>query len=357
MTDMIYYAHAMPGVEQIAWLEIRDKFPGATFVEYLFAKDQNGIVLWKSGRNENVADLLKLRTTEDVFVQVVPLQKLSRDWQDLRVVEQLFQHSTMLAQAVKMKQGQARKVRYRVISRKSGDHQYRRKDFQEACIKGIEKQVGRHWELVDDNADIEIWANILGSTLLCGLRLSDRTMRHRPYRVVNLPAALRPSVAAAMVRLTEPDPTDVFLDPMCGSGTILAERMLFAPYTAVLGGDSSAGSVQASVKNLNTIQKPFTVRRWDACQLPLDANSIDKAATNLPFGKQIGSIQEVKRLYPCFFAELERVLKPNAYATVLSSEYELVKSSLRQRAKLQIITGYSIAVLGQWGRLYILKKS
>jgi 23S rRNA G2445 N2-methylase RlmL len=350
-----YYAHTMPGCEEIAWLEIRTRFSTAKFDGYLFVKDQNGIVRWND--NVRTPDLLALRTTEDVFVQATPLAKLSRDWRDLRQIEQLFRQTELLRDAVNLCSGSRKQFTYRVVSRKSGNHQYRRKDFEEACIKGVEGRHQRNWKLVDDHADVEIWANIIGSTLLCGVRLSDRTMRHRPYQVVSRPASLRPSVAAAMVWLTDPSQHDVFVDPMCGSGTILAERMLAAPYQAVRGGDISVESVRAATENLSSLQQPFQVEQWDACALPLDTDSVHKAATNLPFGKQIGSPDELRRLYPCFFRELGRVLQPGGIATVLSSEYELVKDTIRQLPALRIITGYSIAVLGQWGRLYIIQKA
>ena len=60
---------------------------------------------------------------------------------------------------------------------------------------------------------------------MCGLRLSDRTMRHRTYKLEHRPASLRPTMAAAMVRLAEIKPPHVVLDPMCGAGTILAEHL------------------------------------------------------------------------------------------------------------------------------------
>jgi tRNA (guanine6-N2)-methyltransferase len=371
----VLYAQTMPGVEQIAWLEIRDRFPNASLVDFLFAKDQNGIVLWEDNpstvaaniRQGADAELLKLRTTEDVFVLVAPITKVTRDWGDLRLVADLLHESGLLGAAIQMKSGphataniksgDRRTFSYRVISRKSGNHQYRRKDFEEACIKGIARRYGSRAQLVDDNAEIEIWANILGSTFVCGLRLSDASMRHRAYKVANLPASLRPSVAAAMVWLTNPQPEDVFLDPMCGSGTLMAERMLMGPYAELWGGDLSPDSLKAARQNLDTLGQPYTLRKWDAAALPLDDASVDKAATNLPFGKQIGSATEIKSLYPQFFKELARVLKPSGRATVLSSEYELIKRAVRQAAGLEILTGYSIAVLGQWGRVYIIEKS
>lgn len=350
----VYYAHTMPGCEEITWLEIRARLPDAKLIDRLFVKDQNGIVIWRD--TASLADLLGLRTTEDIFTLAVPITQLSRDWKDLRTIADLLETSTLLGEAVSMKARGKPKLIYRVISRKSGEHQYRRKDLEEACIHGIARGPGRRWKLVEDDSDIEVWANILGSTFLCGVRLSERTMRHRAYQVVNLPAALRPSVAAAMVWLTHPAPTDRFVDPMCGSGTILAERMLAAPYAEVRGGDIAPQSVEAATENLNTLHQPFRVEAWDARKLPLAAASVDKLSTNLPFGKQISSPAEIRRLYPAFFGEVSRVLKPGGLATVLSSEYELIKTTLRQQPLLEIQTGYSIATLGQWGRLYIIKK-
>src|SRR5437588_40852 len=75
---------------------------------------------------------------------------------------------------------------------------------------------------------VEFWLTIDGATAVCGLRLSDKTMRHRTYKGEHLPASLRPTVAAAMVRLAEARAGQVVLDPTCGAGTILAEQFLAA---------------------------------------------------------------------------------------------------------------------------------
>jgi tRNA (guanine6-N2)-methyltransferase len=237
-----------------------------------------------------------------------------------------------------------------------GQHQYRRADLEEAVIKGLKRRFGGHWLLVEEGADLEVWVNLLGARLLCGLRLSDRTMRHRGYQRIHLPASLRPSVAAAMVLLTEPDTGDTFLDPMCGSGTLLAERMLAGPYQQVLGGDLDARHVEAARQNLSGLGRRWHVSQWDARQLPLAAASIDAVATNPPFGKQIGSRQEIALLYPAFIAEVARVLKPGGRAAILSSQYALLKEAVRQQRCLQIVRGYSVAVLGEWGRIYLLSR-
>ncbi|MEM7336847.1 MAG: RNA methyltransferase, partial [Chloroflexota bacterium] len=61
-----FYAQTMPGIEDIAWLEIKSQLARVKFGEKLFAKDQNGLVLFDY--QGDTADLLNLRTTEDLFV-------------------------------------------------------------------------------------------------------------------------------------------------------------------------------------------------------------------------------------------------------------------------------------------------
>ncbi|MBN1659968.1 MAG: RNA methyltransferase [Anaerolineae bacterium] len=350
----VYYAQTMPGFEQIAWLEIRKRFPHATLIETLFVKDQNGIVVFRFDGNPD--RLLDLRTAEDVFAEIASMSELSRDWRDLRLIANEIDRSCLLQPVTLPRARTGRTLTYRVISRKVGNHQYRRMDLEAAVVKGVERKLGKKWTLVEDDADIEIWANVLGSRLLCGVRLSDRTMRHRSYRVASLPAALRPSVAGAMVFLIEPCPADVFLDPMCGTGTLIAERLLVADGATILGGDIAHRALAASALNAVQLGKPCTVCCWDACRLPLAAASVDKVAVNLPFGKQIGTRQEIEALYPRFFCELERLLKAGGRAVVLSAEFELVKQALRVAPALHIDHGYSVAVLGQWARLYLVRR-
>jgi len=47
-------------------------------------------------------------------------------------------------------------------------------------------------------------------------------------------------------------------------------------------------------------------------------------------------------------------VRPGGRIVLLSSEFDLVKETVRQRPRLTITTGYSVAVLGTWGRIYII---
>lgn len=363
MTTPTFYAHTMPGIEEIAWLEIRERLPQARFVDKLFAKEQNGIVLFQY--DGSLQSLLQLRTTEDVFLVALTLDKVTRGWKDLYRLTNLIAQKIVFREAVdRVMQFQRDMARsgpptFRVISRLYGRHEYRRKDLEKSVVKGVKARYP-HWKLAKDNARLEIWVNMLGSRLICGLRLTDRTMRHRFKKVKELKASLRPSVAAAMIHLTEPQADDVFLDPMSGSGTLLMERRMSGPYRQLLGGDIDQSRARYSYLNVLKMRKErpssFSVHHLDGMYLPFAAGSIDKVAANLPFGKQIGSANQIARLYPAFFAEVARVLKGNGRAAILSSEYDVLKDAIRQQPRLTILTGYSISTLGQWGRIYIIRR-
>jgi predicted RNA methylase len=82
------------------------------------------------------------------------------------------------------------------------------------------------------------------------IRLTTRPLSARPWRVRSHPAAANASVAAAMVRLSEPRPGDKVANPMCGSGTILIERLLAAPAGGAVGVDLEPAAIEAARANL-----------------------------------------------------------------------------------------------------------
>lgn len=360
MAKAIFYAHTMPGVEDIAWLEIRKLIPYAKFVDKLFAKEKNGLVLFE--HDGPIQPMLGLRTTEDLFVMALSLDKISRGWKDLYQLTNLIARNAEFKAAVDLfmqfqrDTQQGGPLTYRIVRRTYGRYEFQPKDLERSIEKGLKSRYP-HWKLVhDEHARIEVWVNILGSRLIIGLRLTDSTMSQRFKKAKQLKTALRPSIAAAMIHLTEPEPDDVFLDPMSGSGTLLMERRMAGPYRQLLGGDNNATHANYSKLNVLKMRKerPFscTIHQLNGKSLPFADGSIDKVATSLPSVHR----NKLARLYPAFFAELARVLRENGRAVIFSSEYDLLKDAVRQQPKLTTLTGYSIATKKQWGRIYIIRR-
>jgi tRNA G10 N-methylase Trm11 len=143
---------------------------------------------------------------------------------------------------------------------------------------------------------------------------------------------------------------------MCGAGTILIERAHAGRYAQLLGGDIRAEALVVARANVGLRYKPIELSEWDARDLPLDAGSISAAAVNLPFGKQIGSAEENRSLYPTALRELERVLRPGARLVALSGDRRALDEALRRARGLARRQVYPVLVLGQAAGVYVIER-
>src|SRR5258706_4210307 len=111
-----------------------------------------------------------------------------------------------------------------------------------------------------------------GTWALIGVRLFDEPLSRRTYRVVNLRGALRPTVAAALVRIANQGRGRPRIwDPFCGSATILslaAERG-----HEVWGTEIDPHVVVAARANLATVQR--LVMYHNACAFATMAKTRD----------------------------------------------------------------------------------
>lgn len=356
-----YYAQTIPGVAEIAWLEIRQRLPAARFGEYLFAKEQHGLVTF--AYPGKIEDLQQLETAEDLFLEAVSLPKLTRGRRDLTVIRDTITKGESLGRAANqlMRWRQfSRPPSYRVVSRKFGRHEYGLKDVQKAVLQGMAARYPK-WTAVTEGAQVELNVELLGSHLLCGFRLSDGQKRKGRKLQQDGPEMIRPSLAAALILLTEPTPDDVLLDPLCDNGRLLFTRRLFGPYRRLIGADLTPEPLALARENLTTrrhgrLPDDIELHLWDYDRLPLADTAVDRVVAILPDSHQVGDEGELKRLYAGIFSEIARTLRPEGRAIILSREYDLVKESLRQRPLLEIQTGYSVKVGAQWGRIYIIKR-
>jgi 23S rRNA G2445 N2-methylase RlmL len=353
-----YIAHAQPGFEAIAAEEIAETLDGAVLRGTRAVADKNGMALFEYDGDPR--DLLALRTVEDVFAVVATLPRLPPTAAGLRLLRDAaaampVEPALRIARQLKPGRGGHGRLRFRVVARQVGQAAYRRVDAQVAVERAIAARADHHWRLAEEGA-LEFWLTLLPDEALLALRLSDERMRHRDYKLEHLPASLRPSAAAALVWLTRPAPDDVFLDPMCGAGTILIERAHAGRYVLLLGGDVREQALDVARGNIGPRYKPIELRHWDARALPIDAESITAAAVNLPFGKQIGSAEENRALYPAVLHELARVLRPGARLAALSGDRRTFDEALRRARGLARRATYPVLVLGQPAGVYAIER-
>src|SRR5262249_27490888 len=269
------YAVAFPGLEEVTADEITRDLGGQV------RKTGSGFVVFRIEPLD--AEVLKLRTTEDVFLLAWGTDQLTHRAVDLEKIERWTAKEPDWPRLLRLHHAIHPRPKgrptYRLVTQMSGKHVYFRKHAQEALAKGLAGHLPTSWRPAEENAAVEVWLTIQGSTAFCGLRLSTRQMRHRTYKVEHIPASLRPSVAAAMVRLGGIGPGMTVADPMCGAGTIVGELMEVlrarrGQGVKVLAGDCDRNAVRAADINLRRMPIDL-LARWDATRLPLADACLD----------------------------------------------------------------------------------
>lgn len=304
-------------------------------------------------------DLLGLRTVEDVFVSLGSL-RLSGQPVDLKALERASFWGGMLQQALKLWEDVAgrpavKRQVFRVVVQADDVawRRYRRSDLGLAAERALLARSS--WRLNREVAPLEIWLQQSGHDLMVGLRLSTGAMRQHGGREVERGAALRPSVAAAMVRLTHPADDDVFLDPMCGSGTLLLERAMAGRYRQLLGGDIDPEAVEATLANFGPRHQPRRIEQWDATKLPLEDGSVSKLVCNLPWGRQVSEQAALPSLYAGVLREAGRVLAPGGRMVLLTSEWKLLKQAIKKHPEFGLEqTIANVEILGRRADLFVL---
>jgi 23S rRNA G2445 N2-methylase RlmL len=319
------YAHVNPGLEAVAADEITRDLHGDV------KRTESGVVVFRL--KDITPAVLTLKTTEDVYLLAWGSDSLTYKATDLANIQKWTAKKPdwplllRLHHAIRPKT--KGKPNFHLVCQMEGTHGYRRVDALDAMADGLNGVIPAGWLPAEENAWFEIWLTIKGKTAVSGVRLTDRTMRHRTYKTEHVAASLRPSVAGAMARLAGIGPGMTVLDPMCGAGTILAEavslcesrRMRDVKY---LGGDIDPNAVFCAGQNLGNRGAPV-LTRWDSTELPLDRDSVDRIICNPPFGVQLLIPDDIEPLYEDAVKEWDRVLRPGGRAVVLVSEFDILR--------------------------------
>jgi len=245
-----------------------------------------------------------------------------------------------------------KRLRFRVVARMAGEHEFRRVDFQHAVERGFAERGDHSWRLGQDAADVEFWATMLEDEAILALRLSDERMRHRDYKVAHVPGSLRPSVAAAMAWLSRPADGDTVLDPLCGAGTVLIERALIGRYAMLFGSDRDPAMMRAARENIGPRYKPIELHPWEATAIPLPDGGVSAIITNLPWGIRHGSHDENRRLYPRLLAEFRRLARKDGRIVILTGETRLM-AEVSARAGFRPEQVLRVSILGAPAAIHV----
>lgn len=289
-----------------------------------------------------LAPLLGLRTVDDVFLKVdewdgLPpqrvglqhLQQRSEQWNLHRMLKILLRVRTIEPANI-----------FSVTVSFVGRRNYTAEEVKQAVAEGIHRRYRWEYFPEDQESPLNVRVFIEHEHVLVGVRVGARPLHRRAYKQVHLAGSLKPSVAAALLRFAGVKQGHVFLDAFCGAGTLAIEAAWLG--ADCLGGDLSPEALQAARANARLAGQAVEWCRLDATHLPFASRSIDRMASNLPWGRQVAVDSRLEDLYRAACAEMERVLVPQGRVVLLTSLPELVAF-----ARLRLIDRLEISLFGQ----------
>ncbi len=269
----------------------------------------------------SLATLCSLRTVDDVFLEIAT-------WRDIGQSRRSLARLRQLGACLDLHAAAACCARLRPVHMPPafsltvsfvGKRNYTSEEIKAVLAYEIErKHHGWTYQQDDRAADLNVRVFLEHDVAAVGVRLTKAALHDRWYQQVHLPAALKPSVAAALVLLAQTTSTTRVLDPCCGSGTILIEAALRG--AIVCGGDRSPRAVAAARANVAAAGVKASVHQWDTTALPIATAAMDLVITNLPWGRQVPVDEDLSSLYERIFAQMRRVLAPSGRLVVLTNE-------------------------------------
>lgn len=169
-----------------------------------------------------------------------------------------------------------------------------------------------------------------GWELMC--RVGNRPLGTRAWRKADFRGGLNAAVASAIVESSQPEREDSFCNLMCGSGTLMIERLLRRGADRVVGVDLSPGILAKARANVEAAGLADRVQliRATVEYVPLESERFDVVCADLPWGEALGDRQDNVDRYAFFLKESRRILKPGGRLLALTADPLSLRISEKQ---------------------------
>lgn len=293
--------------------------------------------------------LRSLRLAEDVFLEVAAAKRIERP-SDIQTLSGKLNRQTVL-DAISLKNavfpdgGPRKRPSYVCFVRQDRDHRVSRRRISQRVETSVAAAFPR-WRL-SDPADLEFWVFWARAATLA-LRLSDESFKYRGRPPPQRAAALRPTVAAAMVELAEIADGHAVLDPLCGTGTLLLEGSLRYPNARFVGSDRSSEATALAARRLGDRAE---IRQCELTALKHEPASFDRVISNLPWGRQfkIGDA-----LYTTGIETMLDWTAGGGLLVLLTPRSDLIEPTLRRLQARWKTT--RVLVQGSWASIHVIRK-
>ena len=188
------------------------------------------------------------------------------------------------------------------------------------------------------------------------LRLTPRPLSARAWRVCNLPGGLNAALGAVMVGLAEIGLDDRVFNPMCGSGTLLAETSFQNSSVKLTGCDLTPEALACSAQNVAAAGFTAELFEADATATGLPDGSVNVILSDPPWGDAVGTHRGQRGALSGLFRRMCPYRRAGyAVCAALTHEVKLLERLLKT-SEWQLKTQFKVFHGGHYPRVYLLKK-
>ncbi len=219
---------------------------------------------------------------------------------------------------------------FAVRAERVGTHEFTSLDVArvagDAVISRVRSRFGERPPVDLNHPNVIIAVDVMFDRLYVSVELGgDLSWHRRGYRVYEHPAALKPTLAYAMIVLSGMVDGEAILDPMCGGGTIPIEALLF--FESSRGYCTDFNSVHVRGAKLNAAAARVITRLEfgviDARMISKHFKRVDRIVLNPPYGIRLGNPRLIRELYTDFLKEAAKI--DFKRLVMITTEHEHVK--------------------------------
>lgn len=252
---------------------------------------------------------------------------------------------------------------FAVSTERFGEHEYTSMDLSrvigDAVISVVEEFYGRRPRVDLRNPSVIVHGFARENELIIGVLFTGPwSMHRRGYRVYDHPAALKPTLASAMLYISGVRDKQVVVDPMCGGGTIPIEAALLYEDSSIYGFDINPLHIRGALMNAVAagVDDRIVFRVWDARKIHEVVGDVDHMILNPPYGIRYGDPYSIRRLYRRFLESAYKTLASNGRITMITTEYTTIHKIAHQ-TKLEIIHERTVKHGNLYPHIIVLEKT
>ncbi len=248
---------------------------------------------------------------------------------------------------------------FAVRAERVGEHNYTSLDVArvagDAVIARVRSVYGRRPPVNLDHPNVIVSVDVMFDKLYASIELGgDLSWHRRGYRIYEHPAALKPTLAYAMIILSGMHDSETILDPMCGGGTIPIEALLYFEDARGICSDFNPGHVNGARLNALAARVYSRLRTivHDAREVHRLVRRVDRIVLNPPYGIRLGNPRDIRRLYSQFLQSVSKVDFDSL--VMITTEHEHVKYEV-ERLGLSLVHERVVAHGNLWPKILVIR--